>query len=200
MNWLDLLILLILSLNVFLGFKRGLIRSVFGLAAFLLSIFIASLGTPFLASLLAGYLVQGMVANILAFILLFFLGFFSISIIGSLLHDSFKKSFLMPVNFFGGGLFGLFKGIIIVVFLLVPALQNPLLSPVVTNTLLESQLIAVGEPLISSLSPGIEFVIEKTSRTWEDKKELGFQGSSLDNSWDNSWGNSLKPKTLKVTF
>lgn len=224
MNWLDLVIILILVLNFVLGLKRGLVRSVFGLFAIGLGIFIAVMGSSFLASLILPVVVNRNLAQVLGFAIFFFSIFFLVSALGKIIHDSVKNAFFVPLNVLIGGLFGLLKGIVIVLFLLIPALKNPLLSDAVVNSLEKSTLLTAGEPLIVNVAPAIEFITEKISEQWTtgssflknqdknteetepEKKENTIILPSLNNLKFNTAAEKeksnegLSPKSIQINF
>lgn len=166
MNWLDIVIILILALNLILGFKRGLIRSVFGLFALALGIFVGIMGTSFLASLLLPIVINKNLAHILGFAIFFFSIFFLVTTLGNVIHTSVKNTFFIPLNILSGGFFGIMKGIIIVLFLLIPVLRNPLVSPAVAKGLEESSLLLTGEPLVVNAAPAIEFITSHITSQW----------------------------------
>lgn len=224
MNWLDLVIIIILVFNFILGLKKGLIRSVFGLFALGLGIFVAVMGSSFLAALLLPIVINKNLAQILGFAIFFFSIFFLVSSLGKIIHDSVKNAFFHPVNVLIGGAFGFIKGIVIVLFLLIPALKNPLISTAVIGSLESSRLLNIGEPLIVNVGPAIEFITLKISEQWqtgasfiqnknqENIPAIKEEKLKLDNNFiisSNAKENtekkpvnyfSLTPKSIKVDF
>ncbi len=170
MNWLDIVILVVLVFNVYLGLQRGLIRSVFGLIAVALGLFVAVMGTPFLSSILAQFFVNDQLSRILAFVIFFLVIYLLVVMLGKMIHDSAKNPLVIPLNLLGGGLIGFLKGTIILLFFIVPVLQNPLLSPQVSKALDNSKMLVSGEPLIIALAPMVEFTIKEILPKWQIQK------------------------------
>jgi membrane protein required for colicin V production len=227
MNWLDIVIIIILALNLILGFKRGLVRSVFGIFALALGIFVGIMGASFLASLLLPIVINKNLAQILGFAIFFFSIFFLVTTLGNVIHASVKNTFFIPLNILSGGFFGIMKGIIIVLFLLIPVLRNPLISPAVAKGLEDSRLLLTGEPLVVNAAPAIEFITNHITSQWgsgnsflkkaefikeqpEPSKNIIEKENLLMNiltpekkkeeTTNNSQANSLIPKSIKIDF
>ncbi len=172
MNWLDLLLLLILAINLLNGLRRGLIRSVFGLVAIVVSLFIAIKGASLGGAILQQINVPEPLASWLGFIILLLALHFLINFLGSVLHDVARYSFFMPANYLGGLLLGFLKGIVIILFIVVPIIENPFVSTVAQETLERSTILALGQPLIISYSPFIMEVLQKNTAQWQEKNKL----------------------------
>ncbi len=141
MNWLDLLFLVIISLNLLGGYRQGLARWLIGLAGFLVSIPAALYGSRLLGGAIAGYIDPGLlmplqettnrlgfnitvdrtvslVAGAIAFLVLFAL----IRILFSFLAGSFGAANRLPVvglvNRLAGSALGLVKGLALVLLLM----------------------------------------------------------------------------------
>lgn len=185
MNWLDIVIILILILNLFLGFKRGLVRSIFGLFALALGIFVGVMGASFLASLLLPIVVNQNLAQFLGFLVFFIAIFFLVTSLGNIIHTSVKSPLFIPLNVLSGGFFGIIKGIVIVLFLLIPVLRNPLVSPAVAQGLETSNILAFGEPLVVNAAPAIELITNNITSQWKT-------GTSFLNSKKNEEENTIE--------
>ena len=172
MNWLDILLLLILAVNLFNGLRRGLIRSVFGLVAIVVSLFIAVKGAALGGAILQQVNISEPLASWLGFIILLLTLYFLINFLGSTLHDLARRSFFMPANYLGGLLFGFLKGLVIILFIIVPIMGNPFISAVGQEAMQNSTILALGQPLIINYSPFIMDVLQKNTAQWQEKNKF----------------------------
>ncbi|HMJ49513.1 MAG TPA: CvpA family protein [Burkholderiales bacterium] len=122
MNWVDLIVIAVLSLFGLRGFFRGLFREVLSLAGLIAGFMLAVAYDQQVASYIAAYWkVSPLVLKGAAFVTIFFLVYFSLSLVGWLLHRSEKLLFLQTLNRSGGVAVGVGKGVALtalVVFLL----------------------------------------------------------------------------------
>jgi len=209
MNWVDIIILIIIGINLLTGLRKGLIRSVFGLIAILLAVFISVKGLPIGVDIIKNSFKFPLpVAYVFSFAIVFMTVYFSLTFLGNTVHQLIKTSFFAPANFIGGAILGLIKGVVIILFLVLPILNSKILAPAVTVSLNESSLLVIGAPLIKIYSPMVRGFIESNSErfsrknsrtvavhsfTKEDNKPL-FQEEKLD---DNSPENELKESVKK---
>lgn len=123
MNWLDVVILIVISIFAFLGLKRGLIKeiiSIFAIIGGILAgvIFYSSLEDIIIKS---KFIKNEAIASVCGFILIMFFTFILINLIGIALN---KITGTLNLNWFNricGGCFGAIKGVIIS-FLIIAAL------------------------------------------------------------------------------
>lgn len=190
MNWLDILLILILAINLLNGLRRGLIRSSFGLLAIIVSLFIALKGAGLGGAILQQINVPEPLASWLGFIILLLTLHFLINFLGSILHDFARYSFFMPANYLGGVLLGFIKGIIFILFIVVPIIENPFVSTVAQETLQQSTILALGQPLITTYSPLIMDVLQKNTKQWQEKNKLKINSTfeQRENKENNFWG------------
>jgi len=111
MNWLDIVIILILILPMFIGYRRGLIRTVVPLVAIVLGIIVA--GRAY--DNLGGWFHPGLFkseaqANIVAFAIIFILFMAAMAVVANLLHRFFSLLLMGWVDKLGGLVFGLVIG------------------------------------------------------------------------------------------
>ena len=123
----DIIILIILVVFFITGAKRGLIRQ----ALDILGIILAFLGAFYLAHYVAGYLedsiaLQYTISLILSAVAIFIAIMIFFKVMGAFLKKVAEIALLGPLDRIGGGLFGLFKGVLLVSLLLIIALNIPL--------------------------------------------------------------------------
>ncbi len=111
MNWLDVVLILILVLPMFIGYRRGLIRTVVPLVAIVLGIIIAGRAYDDLGGWFhPGLLKSEAQANIVAFAIIFILFMAAMTVVSSLLHRFLNLLLMGWVDKAGGLVFGLIIG------------------------------------------------------------------------------------------
>ncbi|TET75723.1 MAG: CvpA family protein [Dehalococcoidia bacterium] len=111
MNWLDAIIILMLILPTFIGYRRGLIRTVVPLVAIVLGIIIAGRAYDDLGGWFhPGLLKSEAQANIVAFAIIFILFMAAMAVVSGLLHRFFNLLLMGWVDKVGGLVFGLVLG------------------------------------------------------------------------------------------
>ena len=123
----DIIILIILAVFFITGIKRGLIRQ----ALDILSIILAFLGAFYLAHYVADYLedsieLQYNICLVLSAVAIFIVILIFFRIMGLFLKKLAEIALLGPLDRIGGGLFGLFKWVLLISLLLIIALNIPL--------------------------------------------------------------------------
>lgn len=112
---LDIFVLLLVSLTMVRGFKRGLVDEILSLAAWAVGIIALKLFHPMVNEFL---LVRvGSSAPLLAFILIFTTFFVGTRIIAARLGAASRNSFVGPIDRVLGGGFGLAKGVLMATLL-----------------------------------------------------------------------------------
>jgi membrane protein required for colicin V production len=118
-NMVDIILLILLVPPVLLGWKFGLIRSVLGGVALIISIVLASRFYILLADSVFDRVFQQNVAIVLSFVVIFVFVFGAMAIVIVRLDNLVTASILNWVNKLGGAVFGLLIGSIILGALLV---------------------------------------------------------------------------------
>ncbi len=106
MNWLDIVILIILAVNVFIGLKTGLIKMVISLAGLILGIFLAGRFYQTLADKLT-FISSDKAASVVAYIIILLVVMIVAAIIAWLLSKIISAIMLGWLNHIGGAVFGL---------------------------------------------------------------------------------------------
>ncbi|MBT4511046.1 MAG: CvpA family protein [Chloroflexi bacterium] len=109
MNWLDIVILVILTVFTFLGLKRGLIQAVVPLFGLILAIFLAGRLQDSLADSL-GFIDNQSVANIMAFALILGVVFVVVCVIAMVIQKAVSITFLGWLDRQGGATLGFIVG------------------------------------------------------------------------------------------
>ncbi|MDY6853921.1 MAG: CvpA family protein [Thermodesulfobacteriota bacterium] len=107
MNWLDIVIIIIVSISIFFGLKIGLMKSFFYLFSLVMGIFFASRYYPDGAKILSGIIHTPSLASIVSFVAIFFIIAGITTLIGIMLKRFIYFIHLGWVDRFGGGLLGL---------------------------------------------------------------------------------------------
>ena len=163
MNWLDVFFLVLLFFTVTTGWRRGLIRQLFDVAAVIASYVVAlRYGTEFVLwlnhfiplaqwfpawfsdSASLGFSLGEVILRLLGFFILFFLVRLVFRLVGGLLHEIFSLPLLGTVNGMGGMLLGLLKGVLLVLIIVAvgqlihtPFWQQALQQSVVASSVME---------------------------------------------------------------
>lgn len=121
MNWLDIIIVIGLVVNVIISLKRGLVRELFSVLGIILGIIFAS---RFYQEInwFSGIIKNPAVEKVICFILIFLGILIIVNLAGLLLYKIFKWTALGLLDHIGGFIFGFIKGVMItgiVLFLLV---------------------------------------------------------------------------------
>ncbi len=141
MNWLDIVIIVILVVPMFLGFRRGLIGTVLPLIGIVLGIVVAGQGYSYVAEhWLSGWLESPAQANIVAFILIFILLMIAITVVTKLVRGFLGLLLLGWIDKFGGLVFGLVMGGVVAGALL--SIVSKFFSSRVEATVADSALAA----------------------------------------------------------
>ena len=113
-NWIDIFCLCVFGLFLFLGVWSGLLKSLFRLAAWaagaLGAYFAKDIAGDFLR---ANFQLDDISLSILCVIAGFLIPFLIISLLGHFMDKAMKSSSLSGMNRLGGGVFGLFKALIL---------------------------------------------------------------------------------------
>lgn len=111
MNWLDGVLILILVLPMFIGYRRGLIRTVVPLVAIVLGIIVAGRAYDDLGGWFhPGLLKSEAQAKIVAFAIIFILFMAAMTVVSRLLHRFLNLLLMGWVDKAGGLVFGLIIG------------------------------------------------------------------------------------------
>jgi len=111
MNWLDVVLILILVLPMFIGYRRGLIQTVVPLVAIVLGIIVAGRAYDNLAGWFhPGLLKSEAQAKIVAFAIIFILFMAAMAVVSRLLHRFLYLLLMGWVDKIGGLVFGLVIG------------------------------------------------------------------------------------------
>jgi len=141
MGLFDLVLLLILFGFIWFGLWHGLIRTISGIVAFVLSLIIASRLYEGLALKILPFLKDNFIlSRILSFLLIFFIAQAIIFFIFRGLNKVFDFSILKIFNRLAGALFGLVEGGLIIGFILYFSSKLPL--GIAWSNLLETSMIA----------------------------------------------------------
>src|SRR3972149_4340750 len=115
MNWLDVVILIVISIFALLGLKRGLIKEIISIIAIVGGIVAGVLFYPYLGEVLikTSFIKSKSIASISGFLLIMFFIFVLIKLIGYVLTKIVGTLNLNWFNRICGGCFGAIKGLII---------------------------------------------------------------------------------------
>jgi membrane protein required for colicin V production len=170
MNFLDLGILIILALMAVRGFFKGIIEETAALFGLLISFFLASLYYKSLAIKLSSVIPNyPFLLPIFCFILFFVLSFFLIRILAKAARGAIRLAFLGWLDRTLGALFGLFKGIVILMVLIsLLLLLSPKASSIVRESRLYHPLQILTEKMIRLIPPSIKEDFTAYQKNWQD--------------------------------
>lgn len=128
MGWIDLAVIALLAVAVFIGFRKGLVQEIVGIAALVVAFVAAVLFHRPAAQLVRGLVpaVPEQVAPTVGFMAVFLLVFLAITAAGWLLSKIIKATPLDLADKLGGMAVGLLKGAIIISVLLLLLAMIPL--------------------------------------------------------------------------
>ena len=117
MNWVDLALISVFFLFGLRGYFKGLFREVFSLAGLIAGFIAAAHYDDRLAVIIGAYWeTSALVRKGLAFVAIFFMVYFTLSLVGWLLHRSEKALFVQTLNRLGGIAVGIGKGAAVLAF------------------------------------------------------------------------------------
>jgi membrane protein required for colicin V production len=158
-NLLDWTLTLILLLSLVIGYWRGVVRTLLGLAG-LIGGFLLAQGNylPLSAWLHDRHLIpSATAANIVAFIALFVLVGLGAQLIARMLHSTIRKSGLGYADRMLGGAFGLLRGgVIAVALLIIPTTFAPQ-SKLVSTSILSPYFLGVAHDVSFLLPRSLRF-------------------------------------------
>jgi membrane protein required for colicin V production len=114
MLWLDIVILVALSISLIFGLWRGLINELFAIVAWICAFFAARLFSSDTADWLVNYIQSEPMILLLAWVLPFIVTFIIINLIRLAVKSMVDMVGLKPVDRLFGGVFGLGKGLLII--------------------------------------------------------------------------------------
>ncbi len=118
MNILDMVLLALIGINIFFGFKKGLISSLFGAVGWLITLVAAVKLTPTVAPMFAGLLQAYALQMLAAFVLLVVVLLSLLWLVEKMLREVVRESSLGVLERGGGALLGALKGLFIALLLL----------------------------------------------------------------------------------
>ena len=171
-NWLDFVLAIILLLSIASGYRKGLIRIGIGLIATVAALVLACWFYGTAGTFLLPYVSGRSMANLLGFMLVF-LGVITIgAIVSRILAAIFKWVGLSWFDRLLGGAFGVVRGVIfsVVVIMVIVALSPVSPPPAVVHSEIAPYLIEAAD-VITAIAPkefknGFRNGYEKVKETW----------------------------------
>jgi membrane protein required for colicin V production len=150
-NWVDVSISIILAVTTVRGFLRGFIRLIFDIMAIILAIFLALQWYRDFSIYIANFVkMPNNISLLVSFVLIWVVTYLCVVLIGNLVHKLIGEDVFSPVNFIGGGMIGLLKGLLIIWMLLQLVLIAPLPEPA-ARPFKNSQGLKFIQPILQSL-------------------------------------------------
>lgn len=118
MSWLDIGILAVIALSALFGVTRGLVREALSLGGWVLAIWVALEFSPRLSDLMATAITIVSLRFILAFVMLFIVTLVLAALLSHVIAQTVRKSSLSGTDRALGGLFGVLRGVVLVVVLI----------------------------------------------------------------------------------
>lgn len=120
-NFFDWLLVLVLAWSVAIAFVRGIIRELFGLAGTILGLLFAAWNYPALATWLSPWIASAMAAQVAAFLLIAVGVLLVCTLLGRLVRGTAHTAGLGLLDRFAGACFGLLRGGLIAMGVLMTA-------------------------------------------------------------------------------
>lgn len=121
MNSFDYIILLVIAASGLLGFIRGLIKEFMSLVAYLAAFFAALWWGPGAALWLEDLLANSLLRSAVAYVVVFILSLLGVGLLNKLLSTLIERTGLSPADHGLGLVFGLARGLLIIVVLVIVA-------------------------------------------------------------------------------
>ena len=175
MNYLDTIIVVILSYCVIRGVFRGLIKELSSIIGVFGGFYAAYTYYMVVAELLSRWISNPEYLNILSFMLIFCSVFLVISILGVIINYLLKLAFLGWFDRFCGAVFGAMKGMLIVSVILISLTTFlPKGTPVIKDSLLSPHVTLISEKMIKVVPKDMKDVftakITELKKEWDKKK------------------------------
>ena len=175
MNYLDIIIIVILSYCVIRGVFRGLIKELSSIIGVFSGFYAAYTYYTVVAKPLSEWISNPGYLNIMSFMVIFCVVFLVISILGVIINYLLKLAFLGWFDRFCGAVFGAMKGLLIVSVILI-ALTTflPKGTPVIKDSLLSPHVTMVSEKMIKvvpkDMKDAFTAKITELKKEWNKKK------------------------------
>jgi membrane protein required for colicin V production len=172
MNWLDIVLGVILAASTAAGFAKGLVRTAIGITAAILAVVLSLWFYGTAGGVFKDYVASKSIANFLGFVIVFALVILAGALTGKLLAMLFKKAGLSWLDRTLGGCFGLLRGLlvsIIIVMILTAFSLTPPPSAVVESSI--APYVIDASRMISKIAPhelteGFQLSYDKIRKLW----------------------------------
>ena len=148
MSWADIGIVAVVLLSVLLAAAQGFFFEIFSLAGTVVGYLLAAWGYTRVAPMLEPYVKTPWVANISAFLLIFVAVTLLASAIGRLMRATMKEVGLRWFDRLLGGVFGLARGLLVVMVICLALASFAPGSPVLSNSRLAPYLLVVARAAV----------------------------------------------------
>jgi len=143
MTVIDIIVLAIVGISVLIGVLRGLVREVLALVAWVAAFLVANLLAPDAAKLLPQAMASEEIRLLVSFVVVFIVMLVGLSVLAILASKVVKVVGLGPADRVVGGVFGLARGVLVVMILvLLAGLTSLPRQPMWRNAALSSPLEA----------------------------------------------------------
>ena len=156
MTGFDFVLLAILAISVFLGLLRGLLKEVLSLVAYASAFLAAIWWGPTVSDWSAQWISQPFVSMALAYLGVFIAVLLSIGFVNMTLSALLNKTGLTPADHGLGAMFGLLRGVLFVLILVILAGYTPLPEePWWKNAMFSKQVVSVVQQIKLRLPPPV---------------------------------------------
>lgn len=148
MSWADVAIVAVVLLSALLAAAQGFFFEIFSLAGAVIGYLLAAWGYTRVAPLIEPYVKTTLVANIAAFLVIFLAATLLASAIGRLVRASMKEVGLRWFDRLLGALFGLARGLLVVMVIALALASFTPESPVLSNSRLAPYLLVAARAAV----------------------------------------------------
>lgn len=176
MNFLDIVIVIILSYGLIRGIFRGLVRELSSIIGVLGGFYAAYTYYPLAAKLFSRWISNTSYLNILSFLIIFCVVFIIISLLGILIKYILRIAFLGWFDRICGAGFGIIKGILIAAVILIALTAFlPKGAPVIKDSLLAPHVTFISEKMAKIVSYNMRHKfgakIKELKKAWKTKEQ-----------------------------
>lgn len=148
----DIVFLALIAISSLAGFVRGFVKEALSLAAWVAAVIVAGLFSSELGDMMSGLIANPSLRRLAAFALLFVLTVFIGSLIGNLISGLTSAAGLRGTDRLLGGLFGVLRGIVILVLVVLLTRPFEFSRPWYQDSLLVPYVVAVSEQVQALIS------------------------------------------------
>ena len=168
----DLIVISIICLFIFAGYKKGIIVEFVSFGALAFNIITAKKLSPFVVNILKINIQHNKVLDMAAYIITFIIMYVLLNLFTTFILKTLKRNTNMTLDSIVGALFGFLKGVIVIVMLMTTALIWGSFDDTVENQLKDSKAYLITLELVDKTKLILPDNIREIIDEYSDKKEI----------------------------